>query len=277
MGIKYKDFLVLKYLPGILVKIIIFTFSNPKNSTMSLKIKRGILIISFLAAGFILKAQSADDIIHTYISKIGGAEKWKSLTSMVTTGTTTIQGMDLPYTVSSLSPNMNRVEVSAMGQSVIQAYDGKNAWTVNPFQGSGKPELMNPDMGKAFSEQNQLNPLLIEYAAKGLKAALIGQETLNGVVFNKIEITHPLGDKDYYLFDAKTGLLGLVRKTSTTGPAAGKLVEIVFTDYKDESGLFIPHTMETKVDGQTFTKNLTLTVKLNVPLDAKIFNYVPAN
>jgi outer membrane lipoprotein-sorting protein len=231
------------------------------------------LIVSFLTlSAFMAKAQSATDIINKYIIKIGGSAKWNALQTLVSAGNTSIMGQEFPFTISSKAPNLTRLDVTAMGQTLVQAYDGKTAWTINPFQGSGKAEAMSPEMGKAFASQNQLRPVLLNLESLGIKAALSGKETINSVSCDKIELTHPEGDKDYYFFDP-TSLLVLVRKTPTTGQAAGKLTETYFSDYKDEQGILLPHTTETKVDGQTFSSIVLTSVKINAPVDSKIFDF----
>ena len=235
---------------------------------------KGTLLISFLLiSAFSVQAQTAKDIINKYIVKTGGLAKWNSLQTMVSTGTTSVMGQEFGFTLTSKAPNLIKMEVAIMGQSLVQAYDGKTAWTINPFQGSGKPETMSPELGKAFAGQSQLRPVILDLDVKGLKAALLGKETINNVSCDKIEITHPEGDKDYYFFDPNTALLVMVRKTPTSGQAAGKVAESYFSDYKDEQGVLLPHTTETKVDGQTFATNSITSFKLNTPVDSKIFDF----
>ncbi len=240
---------------------------------MKINFKILLSFLLFFGAVINLKAQSAEEIINKYINKIGGLTKWNALQTMVTTGNSSVMGQEFPFTITSKSPNLNRLDVTAMGQTLVQAYDGKTAWTINPFQGSGKAEIMSPEIGKAFISQNQIRPALFDLSLRGMTAALLGKETINMVVCDKIEITHKEGDKDYYFFDPNTSLLILVRKIPTSGQAAGKVAESYIMDYRDEQGLLIPHSIETKVDGQTFSKNITTSIKTNVPVDSKIFDF----
>lgn len=239
---------------------------------------QGFLIISFLIFSFSTTlAQTAKDIINKYIAKTGGIDKWNGLQTMVSTGTTSLMGQEFGFTLTSKSPNLNRMEVSVMGQSLVQAYDGKTAWTINPFQGSGKPEAMSPELGKIFSSQSQIRPSLLDMDVKGLKALLTGKEALNGVDCYKVEITHPEGDKEYYFFDASTNLLVMVRKTATNKAIQGKIAESYFSDYRDEQGVLLPHKTETKVDGQTYATNTIRSFKINGPVDSKIFDFPSGN
>jgi hypothetical protein len=240
---------------------------------MNLKLKTLLFGLALFISSTILKAQSADDIISKYIQKVGGTEKWNLVKSMISAGNSQLMGQEFPYTVSSKSPNLNRLDVTAMGQTLIQAYDGKTAWTINPFQGSGKPEIMSPELTKAFSSQNQIRPSLFDLSAKGLKSTIIGKENVGAVACDKIEITHPEGDKDYYFFDPSTSLLVLIRKTATGGQLTGKTADSYLSDYRDEQGLLIPHIIEIKVDGQVFSKNITNSVKINTPVDSKLFDF----
>jgi len=240
---------------------------------MKRNFKSLVLVILISMAGFTVQAQTAKDIIQKYINKSGGIDKWKSVKTIVSLGNSSAMGQVFTFTRSEKAPNLNRVDVVVMGQTLVQAYDGKTAWTINPFQGSGKPEAMSAEVGKAFAENSQIVPVIMNLDASGLKANLLGKETLNGVTYDKIEVTHPEGDKDYYLFDSGTSLLSVVRKTPTTGQAAGKTAETFFSDYKDEQGMLVPHTQETKIDGQSFVTVTITSYKINTDVDSKIFDF----
>ncbi len=238
--------------------------------TSTLKIT---LTLCFALTVGILRGQTAEDIIQKYVSKIGGMEKWKATQTMVSTGTSSLMGQELPYTISSKAPNLLRLEVKAMGQTLVQAFDGKNAWTINPFQGLGKPEIMSPEVGRAFSGQNQLRPVLLDIVGNGLKINLMSKELINNIACDKVEIVHKEGDKEYYFFDPNTSLLIMIRKTGISGQAVGKITESFLSEYKEEQGILMPHIVQTKIDGNLFSKNTIISVKINTPLENEIFQF----
>ena len=48
-------------------------------------------------------------------------------------------------------------------------------------------------------------------------------------------------------------------------------METYYRDYKPVNGLMIPHTIESKVDGQTFSKITLKKAQMDVPLEDAIF------
>ena len=125
----------------------------------------------FLLASVLTYAQTADEVISKSIEALGGLEKWKSFTTSKSTATMSMQGFEFPATLINAAPNKMRVDVSVMGQNIVQAYDGTTAWMLNPLQGGADAQVMPDEAAAEMKSQEFQNPL-IDYAAKGHKAEL---------------------------------------------------------------------------------------------------------
>ncbi len=216
-------------------------------------------------------AQTADDVINKYVTKLGGKEKWQAVSSFVITGTQSINGMDVPFTISQKAPNKKRLEVSINGKSFVQCYDGKTAWMVNPFAGSGSPEIMPAADAKTFAEQAVGKPELLDYASKGEKPVLDGKETIANATYTKLLLTKKDGSTQTFYFDPASSNLSMMSMTMPSGPMQGKVIQTYFSDYRDEQGVKFPHALDLKLDNQPLSKITYSAIKVNAPVDDALF------
>ncbi|MBK8877803.1 MAG: hypothetical protein IPN74_04435, partial [Haliscomenobacter sp.] len=198
-------------------------------------IKR-LFLFAILAAGvFAANAQTADEIVAKYFDVTGGIDKWRALKTTKMTGTMSAQGMDFSAIMFNAPPNKMRVDVSIMGQNLVQAYDGTTAWWINPFQGSAEAQVMPDEMAAPMKEQEFQNALL-DYASKGHSIALEGKETVEGTACHKIKLTKKDGTVEYHLFDTESSVLIVSRTAAKAGPAAGEYTDTFLSDYQEVNG-----------------------------------------
>jgi len=69
-----------------------------------------------LTSSAILNAQTADEIIDTYLENTGGKDAWRKVKSMKITGNGAQMGMNFPLTVYAKYPNKNKVVVDIQGK-----------------------------------------------------------------------------------------------------------------------------------------------------------------
>lgn len=212
-------------------------------------------------------AQTVDEIVDKHIAAIGGADKLKSVTTMVAERSLSVQGMDIP-TVSTLVVNKAvRSESTIMGNSMVQAYDGTSAWMIRPTMmgGTGEPEDMPADQLKQL--KGQLDPFgpLFNYKDKGNTIELVGKEKVDKKDTYHLKVTTKDGDVVDQYIDASTYLL-----TKTKASANGQDVEVNFSDYKDVDGIKIAYAMDisNQMGNLAF---LTSKIKINGSVDDKIF------
>ena len=241
-----------------------------------MKRKRTAALLAALGIAEALAAQTekptADELVARSIQARGGLEKIKSIQSMRMTGKMKLADETLPTVLEIKRPSMTRWEFTFDGQTAVQAYDGKTAWMLMPFAGVTQPQKMSPSETADIELQADIDGPLVDAAAKGNTIEVVGREKIEGDVDAwHLKIKRKTGDtRDVYL-DAKTYLQVLaVTKRSVDG----KDVEIRSTigDYRDVSGLMLPHSFEAAASGVDQTQSLKFEkIELNVPIDDSRF------
>jgi hypothetical protein len=227
----------------------------------------GFLTFSFSPS---LQAQdmpSADKIIDTYFENIGGKEVWRSLESMRITGSAMQMGMEFPLTVSSMKPNLQKVEVSVQGMTIIDAYDGKTAWGVNPFMGSTEPQKKTEEESEMAAKQ-LFESELLDYKDKGHTVTVEGEEEIDGTNTYKVKLVKEDGDEMYFFFDQEDMVPILMRNAISAGEMKGQSVDTFVSDYREvevgDNTIFVSFSMEQKMGGQTIMNMNAKEVEFNV-------------
>ncbi|MGE5156354.1 MAG: hypothetical protein ACM3JP_02535, partial [Betaproteobacteria bacterium] len=153
--------------------------------------KRVLLLIASLAlAAGTLSAQTADDIIARYQQAVGGAQRIAAVQTLRRTGTFYAGGgLEVPYVQESKRPNKVRSQLTLQGMTMIQAYDGKTGWRVNPFQGKKDAEAMGEDEMKGIIQDAEFDDALFDYKAKGNTVQLLGTDEIEGSQVYKLQLT----------------------------------------------------------------------------------------
>ncbi|WP_162342765.1 outer membrane lipoprotein-sorting protein [Cyclobacterium salsum] len=235
-------------------------------------LKRLVLFISLAGFSLALKAQDreATEVLAHYFENTGGIENWRKLTTMRMKGLMRMQGMEFTGMITQARPNKKRVEVDIQGQSMIQAYDGEDAWWLFPMHTGPDPQAMPAEMAEGMV--NEFEDDFIDYEKKGHTVELLGAIELEGIPTYEIRLTKENGEVVYYYFDKEYYLPVMQKSGVATGPMKGQFVETYLSDYQEVDGMMIPHFTEVKVNGQ-FVQSITLQeVDLNPEVDDLIFS-----
>ena len=232
----------------------------------------GIFMIALLSISTLqAQEESLDGILEKYYEKIGSVEKWKELKNMKLTGNSTAMGMTSPVIMYMMEPNLTKREMNIMGKEMVIAFDGTDAWMINPFDGSEGAKKQGEEASKQSAKQ-KFQDELIDYKEKGHQLELTGTEEWNGADAYKVKMTKKNGDVMFYYFDAKEFVPVMLKTLITTGPSKGEIVEILMRDYKEVDELYIAHTMEQKIGGKSLFSFTAETVEFNVKeIDASLF------
>lgn len=102
-----------------------------------------ILMLSFcaLSVGGAATQQTLDEVLDRYLRAIGGAEAWRSVTSIRWQGTLVIDPPGVEGSISTMvrRPDKARVEFELKGTTGIQAIGGDAAWWHSPLMGAPEP------------------------------------------------------------------------------------------------------------------------------------------
>jgi len=225
-----------------------------------------------LTSSAIINAQTADEIIDTYLENIGGKDAWRKIKSMKITGSGAQMGMNFPLTVYAKHPNKNKVVVDIQGKQLIEAFDGEVAWTINPFMGGTEPTKKTAEE-TAEAAKETFEDDLLDYAKKGHSVSLEGTEEIDGVNAHKLKLTKKSGDEVMYFFDPDDLVPIMVRNFPQAGPMKGQTIETYSSDYQEVDGLFMPFSIEQKVGGQIMMTMTADKVELGVEIEDSSFSF----
>ncbi|RIJ48866.1 hypothetical protein D1614_10100 [Maribellus luteus] len=230
--------------------------------------KRTFILTALMLFAFIgSHAQSLDDVLKKHYAATG-QEKLAAVKTFYVKAKISMMGMDMPMTIQMKKPDKFRIEMEAMGQKIIQAYDGETGWMQNPMAGAGTTDLAGPELKQAMS-QADLEGELYNYEKKGHSAELLGKVNADGKEAYKIKLTNADGTVKDYFIDAGTYL---INKIKVTIESMGQTVDVEtkVSEYKDINGIKMGSKMEisTPMGNQSMVME---EIKLDESMDDSIF------
>jgi hypothetical protein len=137
--------------------------------------------------------------------------------------------------------------------------------------GTYSAEYMPPQQYMASKDEIYLDGAFANYANKGYKLVLDGQQTIGAINAVKMLVTTPDSITTQYFFDPETGYVIQLIQTSNMGGQAMDIT-IGLSDYrKTDAGIVIPYKIETNYGGQFFVTESVNNVEFNQPVDPAIF------
>lgn len=209
-----------------------------------------------MACSAIAVAQTADEVIAKYEAAMGGKDKLATLKSVHIEGVSVMQnGNEVTSVINKVQGALLRTDVNfGMGSFSLVVTD-KGGWASNPRNG-GKFEPLPEEALKAAQAELDLSGPLVNYAAKGHKAELLGKETIDGKETYKIKLTLASGSDIFYYIDAATYYIvreqkkGMMRRGGGQGaqgnpPAGDNLQTTDYSDFqKTEEGFVFPYSIK---------------------------------
>ena len=225
-------------------------------------------------------AQTAEEIVDTYIENIGGNDAWSKINSMEVKGIGKQQGVDYPFVATYLKDGRGVINVDIQGNSFIfEAFDGETAWAMN-FQ-TQKAEAWDSEESYNYKidAKDNIPDAFMDYKEKGYAIELLGKESWEGTECFKIKLTKtPLmvdGKKEdnveFYFFDIENSVPIAMESAVMSGPAKGATAVSLFSDYQEVDGLYMPFTRIDKFNGQVGLEMIFKSVSFNTEVDESIF------
>ncbi len=228
----------------------------------------------FIAAAFsfaTVKAQTADEIVSKHVEAIGGLENWKKVTSMIQTGTMTVQGMNLDVIGTVLHNKGSRQDINAMGMNNYQILTPTEGWSFFPIQGQQAPEAMTSDDVKEGQDGLDVQGSLVDYKAKGHTIESLGKEDVDGTECFKIKLTQKGGKVETFFIDPKSYYVIKVVSVKKANGQEAELATTMSNYQKLPEGIFVPMNVSIPF-APGFNVDFTLTkVEINKPVDEAIF------
>ena len=212
------------------------------------------------------QSQTVDEIISKHVEAIGGKEKLSQVKSLYTENSVDVMGNAAPQKEYLLVGKGYKSELDFNGTSIVQCVNDKGGWMVNPMAGGTEAQAIPDAAYKSGKPQIFLGGALIDYAAKGYKAELMGKD---GGSF-KIKISGD-GNETFYFIDPASYYL---TKSIVKGEVMGQAVEITttYSDHKKtDFGIVLPYAKNIDM-GMFQMSQKTEKVEVNKAIDPKIFD-----
>lgn len=197
------------------------------------------LLLVLLSSAACLAAQTPAKIIDDSIKASGGAKLLRATLALRMEGTVTNSqtGQSGAFTLLLKRPNRYYREWTFSSESLIEAYNGKSAWSAAAPDPPGT--LLGADGQEIEAAARYYNSHLLDYKKDKLGLRYIGTAEIRGRVAQQIEVVWPTGVKRVVSFDARNHLI--LRETTFRDPG---LEETHFEDYQSEKGLMVPRRIE---------------------------------
>jgi outer membrane lipoprotein-sorting protein len=225
----------------------------------------------FVAASLHAAELTVDDILAKNAASKGGLEKLQGVSSMKMTGKMSFGPMEAPFVLSKKRPASMKVDFTIQGMTASQAFDGTTGWAVMPFLGKKEAEEMGGDELKAVKEQADFDGPFIDYAKKGNKIELVGQDQVEGSPAYKLKLLTREGTESVVYLDATTFL---EIRIESKRKVQGQEVETVTTigNYQEVEGMLFPFWIESKSKGAPAGQVITIDkLELNSAMDDEAF------
>ncbi|MGA9422650.1 MAG: hypothetical protein WBW61_09815 [Rhodanobacteraceae bacterium] len=222
------------------------------------------------------EALTVDELVAKNVAARGGLDQIHAIRSLKFEGKLLIGGQfELGFAQFKKAPDRVRDEATLQGLTQVQAWNGKEAWQISPFQGRKDPERMSADDAKALADDAAIAGPLVDWQAQGNKLEYLGSEDIDGTNAHKVKVTLKNGDIETVYLDPD---YFLEIRTVSTQTVRGTQVESVsdYGDYEQVNGVYFPFSIATETKGGGPFGKQQITVEkatANVPMDDAIFAF----
>jgi hypothetical protein len=242
--------------------------------------------LAWLPASAALPSMTADQVVEKNVAARGGLAAWRGVTALAWSGKMAAGGstyaeivngklqtkerpeMELPFRLELKRPNKTRLELEFQATKAVQVYDGSAGWKLRPYLGRNDPEAFTADEIGQVQDEPGIDGYLIDFAARGAKVELSGNEKIAGRDCYKLVVTSKGGRTRRVWVDGQTFLDAKIEGEPRRLDARVRPVAIYPSDFRPEKGLMIPHVLETEVQGVgRREKTIIESVEVNPNLD----------
>lgn len=214
--------------------------------------------------------QSVDSLIAKYIQASGGMERLQAIQTLRRTGRYSGGGgFEAVIVQENKRPNRVRDEFQIQGMVGISAYDGRDGWKIEPWNGKRDPESLGEDEMHGILDDADFDGPLVNYQAKGNHVEYQGVEQIEGSDAYKLKVTRANGDVSFFYLDTEY-YLPIRIDTQRMIRGAPQESETSLGDYKQVNGVYMPFSSESGPKGSSSTDRGKITfdkIEANVPLD----------
>src|SRR5438105_5307802 len=190
---------------------------------------------------------TVDEIVARHLEARGGAQKLAAVQNLKVSGKAFFGGDDFTITAEFAQvrkrANQIRTEVTLQGLTGIDAYDGQQSWSVDPFQGRKDPFRTTADEARGLAQDADLEGALIGWREKGNQVSYLGTEDVDGTPAHKLRVALKEGDVQYVYLDPDY-FLEIRRVSERLVRGSERVTETDYGAYAQVNGVWIPTSVE---------------------------------
>jgi photosystem II stability/assembly factor-like uncharacterized protein/outer membrane lipoprotein-sorting protein len=173
-------------------------------------------------------------------------------------------------------PGMIRTESTLQNLTQVQAWDGKDAWSLDPFQGRREAEHDTADDARVRALDADIEGPLVRWKEKGHRVSYLGTEDVDGTLAHKLRVDLKGGDTQFYWLDPDY-FLEIRIQTIVHVRGTERVVEQDLGAYEQVDGVWIPFSIEAGAKGEPRTARITIEyAEANADVDDAIFRFPTA-
>ncbi len=224
-------------------------------------------------------AVTAEELAARNVTAKGGVDKLRAVESLRLSGKLLVNGGTIRLEFVELIKRQQgvRFEATLQGLTQVQAYDGTQAWQIDPFQGRKDPERLSADDAKGLAEDaaDFMGPL-VDYATKGYALDYLGTEDIDGTEAHKLRVTRTNGDISYVYLDPDYFLeIRIVNRRIEHGVPKETVTD--YGDYERVAGVYFAFAQESGLKGSSDRQRVQIEkAEANTDLADAVFHFPSA-
>lgn len=210
------------------------------------------------------KLPAIKEVLDKYVTALGGRASNEKIKTRTMKGTIELAPMGIKGTVEShaAAPDKSYTKMNLAGiGEMIESFDGKTSWSINPLQGNRDKtgeELLQTKLVNNFYREINLDKLYTKMEVKGIEK--VGDKDAYVVVGTP----EGLAPETFY-FDKQSGLI--LRADSILVSPEGKIpTKTFYEDFREVDGVKIPHKIRA-VTPQFEIITIVNEIKHGAPID----------
>lgn len=225
------------------------------------------LVLAFSSS--LVSAQSLEEVLKNYFEATGQETMIASKNAM-SVGKMIQMGLEIPFNQYAAAPNKFRVEATFQGMTLIQTFNGKEGWSLNPFAGQTEPQPMGEDELKAVKVQADYEGMLWKWKDKGYQVSLEPSEEIEGMDCYVVKAVSKDGDEYTYYIDKDSYMaIKLHNKVKIQGQEMES--DTFMSNFQEGDGFVYAGKIETKSNGQVVSTIVIDKMVLNNEFEAEKF------
>jgi hypothetical protein len=207
-------------------------------------------------------AQTADEVVNSFITAAGGAEKLRALKTVRMDANMSIMEAPVSLVISIKQDIGSRTDIYVNGTENFQLVTPTNFYSFMPIQGQNEVTEMPKNQHNVMVNELDLQSPLLDYATKGHTITLVGKANVNNAPCFELKVAFKNGVERTYFINSTTYRIEKISRQGANG-----LLEVTYTDYKqDANGYWFAYTVTDPRGTRTIGK-----VETNVTLDDALF------